>query len=185
MNKFALVAAVVVSASFASAQRAPTVSFLTSGSANNWTLDFNVTNNFLQGEGQLYFFGVRLETGRNIAGDPANGLWDSNAWTSWTNTAYGGSSIVYNNNWIDFSYPTGTIFEGTSMNGFRATYTGATAPTQVQFFAFAVGGTYGGNDNFNNQSNPGFEGVAGPVPEPASMAVLGLGAAALLRRRRK
>lgn len=175
-------AAAVVAAAFAGAQRMPSVSYAVSGSSGNWTLDFTLTSNFLSGEGDFYFFGVRLGSGRNIAGSPAN--WDPNSWTSWDNAAYGGSSTVYNNNWINFT-STGQVQPGQSLSGFQAVSTDAVAPTSVQWFAYAFNGTYGGNDNFNNPGNPGFEGVARAVPEPASMAALGLGVAALLRRRRK
>lgn len=181
-SKIGLVALVAAAAMAAQAQRAPTVSYTVSGSSGAYTLDFTVQNNFLSGEGDIYFFGVLLDTGRNIVGSPAS--WDPNAWTTWDNTPYGGSSTIYNNNWIDFASDSTDISPGASLSGFQAMYTGATAPTQVAFFAYAYQGTYGGNDYFNNPDNPGFEGMAAPVPEPATFALLGLGSLALIRRKR-
>jgi len=102
---------------------------------------------------------------------------------------------------------------GAVVNGL-ATYGTAGADTLVLAFSGTAGGispiTSSGNGIWNYQSGTGayaglvgsgtwsatyvfpgtlafttFAGDLAPVPEPASMAVLGLGAAALLRRRRK
>lgn len=157
------------------------VAYSVSGSAGNWTLDFSVTNNLNPADMDVYFFGVYLDTGRNIAGSPSG--FDPNVWSSWNNAPYGGSNIDYNNNWIDFTYA--NLLPGQTLSGFQALYTGASAPTSVNWFAFGFspsGGAFDGSGYFNNPTNPGFEGVA--VPVPASAAILGLGGLAAARRRR-
>lgn len=176
-TSLALIGTVLVSA-----QRMPTVTCDFSGESGNWTLDFTVTNNFQIGEGNLYFFGVYLPSGNDVLASPGN--WNPNAWTAWSNLPFGGSPLVYNNNWLDSSNAT-TIAPGASLGGFQARLTTEGVPIAVQWFAYASGGVYLGNDNFNNEDFPGFEGIINVVPEPASMAALGLGVAALLRRRRR
>lgn len=182
--RLAFLASAMVSAC-AFGQRAPNVSYTVAGSSGNWTLDFTVTSTFLPGEGNFYFFGVVLGSGRNIAGSPSG--WDPNTWTSWNNSAFGGSSTVYNNNWIDLTFGTGapSIAPGETLSGFQAISSDSVAPTSVNWFAYASEGTYTGTGNFNTATNPGFEGTATVVPEPATMAILGLGAAALASRRRR
>lgn len=160
------------------------VTYSVSGSAGNWVLDFSVSNNLNPSTMGIYFFGVELDTGRNIVGSPTN--FDPDAWSTWDNTGYGGSATIYNNNWIDFASNYTSILPGGSLAGFQAVYTGASAPTSVKFFAFAndpTGGQYNGTDNFNNQWNPGFEGIA-TVPAPASLGLMGLAGLAASRRRR-
>lgn len=174
-----MTALTITAMGLAAAQRIPTVTYNYDGLPGNWILDFKVQNNFNLGEGGIYFFGVRLETGRNIAGSPDT--WDGEMWAEWENSGYGGSTLVYNNNWINLH---ASIPEGESLSGFRARMTGESVPNSVPFFAYARGGTYLGNDHFYLDINPAFEGTAALVPEPASLAVLGLGFAALLRRRR-
>jgi len=174
--------ALALLATAAFAQRKPTVTYSVSGSAGAWDLNFNVQNNLLPGEGRIYFFGVYLDTGRDIQGTPAN--WDANTWTVWDNSGFGGSSTQYNNNWINLNFNGTDIGEGGSQSGYVARYSGANAPGSVRFFAYAFGGSYNGNDNFNSQGNPGWEGDA-VVPEPASMIALGAGLAAVAARRRR
>ncbi len=182
-TKLTLLAMTALVASFASAQRAPTVSYTVTGSAGAWDLNFSITNNFNAGEGLLYFFGVDAPTGRNIQASPNN--WDSEFWTDWDNSTYGGSSIHYNNNWI-VQNSANDLPEGSSASGFVVRTTDATAPSFMAYFVYAESGSYQGTDHFNSASNPGFEGIAfaNTVPEPTSIVVLSLGALALIRRRK-
>jgi hypothetical protein len=146
-----------------------------SGSAGDWTYDFSVTNN-LGGTNDIYFFGVLLST-RDIVGSP--GTFDPNTWTSWDNSPYGGSSTVYNNNWIDLSFD--SLEPGQTLSGFLVTQTTAAPQSPVSWFAFANGGTWTGGGNFNNDFNPGFEGTtsSSAVPEPSTWAMMALGFAGL------
>lgn len=170
----------------ATAMAAPNVTVALSGSSGNWTMDFSVENTLGVDNMDIYFFGVQLSA-RDITGSPTN--WDPNAWTAWDNAAYGGSSNVYNNNWINFS-GSNLVTNGSTISGFVAHSTDVDAPTSIRWFAYAFdftgsGAEYNGGDNFNSPQNPGFEGKIDVVPEPASMIALAVGGVALLRRRRK
>ncbi len=181
MNKFALVVLGAVVA--APAMAVPSVSYSVSGVSGNYILDFAVTNDMLGTDQGIYFFGVSLSN-RDIVGSPTN--YDPNSWTTWNNAGYGGSGTTYNNNWIAASY--GDLTPGNSLSGFQAHLTDVTAPTSVAYFLFSFSPTstpYLGGGNFHSNYNPGFEGVAQAVPEPMTMAALGLGLAGVLRRRRK
>jgi hypothetical protein len=169
------------------AQAGPiSVTYTVSGTSGDYTLDFTVSNNMTGFPSQdVYFFGVEL-SGRDIVGSPSAD-WNPNSWVSWNNTTFGGSSIVYNNNWIDFGY-TG-LLPGTSLSGFDVQISDAVAPTSVNWFAFAYSpddaDPYTGGGNFNSEENPGFEGVTGAVspnasaPEPAAGTLLLTGLAAI------
>ncbi|MFY9234123.1 MAG: PEP-CTERM sorting domain-containing protein [Fimbriimonadaceae bacterium] len=171
----------------ATAMAAPNVTVALSGSSGNWTMDFSVENTLGVNNMDIYFFGVQLSA-RDITGSPTT--WDPNTWTSWDNSGFGGSSTIYNNNWINFNNVNDLIQNGETVSGFVAHSTDTNAPTSIRWFAFAAdftgsGANYFGGDNFNSSSNPGFEGKIDVVPEPASMIALAVGGVALLRRRRK
>ncbi|MEA2552205.1 MAG: hypothetical protein QOJ65_381 [Fimbriimonadaceae bacterium] len=162
---------------------APLVTFTKTGSAGDWTLNLSVTNTLGIDDQKIYFFGVKLDD-RDIAGSPSG--WNPDSWIAWTNAPFGGSTEVYNNNWLS---PTeaDAIHNGDTLSGFLVHSTSTDAPTSVKWFAFSDGRTpYTGGDNFNATTNPGFEGVAGEaVPEPATALVLAgmIGLGALKRRR--
>lgn len=187
MKTLRLAAVAALSASvlaFSAASAAPIVTGSVTGSAGAWTHTFTVQNN-LGGTNNIYFFGVRMPNGTEVSA-PAG--WDPNQWPTWDNTGYGGSSTVYNNVWIRGS---GTGITPGSSGVFTVLENSATAMTGIQWFAYAVGGTYTGGDNFNTTSNPGFEGRIGnavaPVPEPSvwALMILGMGAVGGAMRRRQ
>ena len=72
-----------------------------------------------------------------------------------------------------------------TVSGFKVHCTDTSLSTDIKWFAYALGGTYNGGDNFGSSIAPGFEGTVNTVPEPASMVALGFGALALVRRRKK
>ena len=167
----------------AQAQRKPSVTYTVSGSTGNWTLDFMLKSNLAAGEGDLYFFGVIVPSGPHIVGSPAN--WDPNANSGWNNAHAGGSSKDYNNVWITPPGSFSVVTPGSSLSGFKVISTDATAPLSIDWFTYASGGTYGGNDYFNDRGNPGWEGTGTrAVPEPATFLSMGLGLMVLARKRR-
>lgn len=158
------------------------VGFATTGSPGDWTIDFLVMNNLAGGPDQaLYLFGVLLSV-PNVAGSPAN--YDPTLIGTWDNRSFGGSSLQYNNVWVDGS--TSHLLPGTFLWGFQVRVPDAVAPVSIPWFAFTVGNApYLGGGNFNDPSNPGFEGSASPVPEPGLglLPAAALGGFLLVRRR--
>lgn len=178
----ALLLAVAVLLMSVPAMAAPAVSYNVSGSSNNWTLDFSVTNTLGDGN-EIYFFGVQLPA-RNITASPTG--WNPDIWPSWDNTGYGGSSIVYNNVWIR-SGSQYAILNGQTLSGFEVLVASTAAPTSVPWFAYSTG-DYTGNDYFHSRGNPGFEGTAGAgnaVPLPGALLLLGPGLVGLVGIKRR
>ena len=168
----------------AKADSIPTVAYTVTGSSGDWTLDFTVTDNTDQ---NLYFLPATDQTATPTG-------WQEFG-SDWNNSAEGGSSTEYNNNWINSDTGTGNVTPGNFLSGFDALVTTPIAPTSVQFFVYGCDATFGrgspecggsaytGGGNFYGVHNPGFEGIAtnaSTVPEPRLvtmvlvMAVFGL-----------
>ena len=155
-----------------------------SGSSGDYLLDFTFYNNTNDPSLYLYFMGVALPDGEVGApgayGDDYG--WDGFNPSTWLGY---GPNVSYDSTWIGSP----GIYPGQSLGGFDILYTGATAPTSVDWFAYGLDPTY----SYDGQGsptpyptytwNPGFFGASvAAVPGPAAALSFGLLA---LRRRRK
>ena len=164
------------------------VTYAVSGSPGAWDLNFTVANNMTGGpEQDIYQFGVQLSV-PGIIGSPTG--YDPNAIPlPWTNFFYGGSSIYYNNVWLDF-FDFNHLLSGTSLSGFIVEVTDDIAPAVVPWFAYAYPSSfdpaelYAGPGAFAVDASfgAGFEGTASPEPSTLGLLVIGLGIGVFLRR---
>jgi hypothetical protein len=169
--------------------QAPTVSYTVSGTPGDYTSDFTIQNNMSPTPTpaqNLYLFGVDLGTTDTIIASPA--AFYDNGQGLWNNLSGGGSDENYNDTWTSPLYS--GVDAGQSQSGFDALYTGSTAPTSVDWFAYTFSPyvPYTGGGNFYTDLNPGFEGTVS-VPEPNTgstfvLSCLGLTALEGLRRKR-
>jgi hypothetical protein len=187
----ALVGVVFAACSVASAG-AIDVTYAVSGSPGAWDLNFTVANNMTVGPTQdIYQFGVQLSV-PDIIGSPTG--YDPNSPHASLPFFNGGSTILYNNVWVDF-VDFNHLLSGTSLSGFIVEVPDAVAPTEVPWFAYAYPSSfdpadlYAGSGAFavSEVFGAGFEGVASPdiaSPEPSTLGllVIGLGIGVFLRR---
>jgi hypothetical protein len=169
----------------------PIVAGSLSGSSGDWTIDFSVTNT-LGDSNDIYFFGVAINNefpNSTITGTPTG--WSANQPSVlWNNLATGGSSTQYNDNWIDQNdNDSNAIKPGQTLSGFMVHDTEVNAPFSELWFAYAIGGTYTGGDNFHTSTNPGFQGLVSQrfgstVPLPSSLLLFGPGLVGLAAMRR-
>jgi hypothetical protein len=153
------------------------VSYAVSGSPGNWLVDVTFTNNlgYLGPNYEIYFLGIQLPS-TDIVNSPSPFASANNPWGPLP------SGTTYNNNWcvdacINRTFGLG-ILPGQTVSGFEALDTDLSAPTSIQWFAYAF--------NDGGPGNPGFEGIAGtPLPAALPLFATGLGALGLLGWRRK
>jgi len=138
----------------------------------------------------------------SISGANAGAAASSRMWPGVNNGGQGGTFLSYNINYAvsglapTLDGMTGWMADSSSRGSLSGSFTGifentsASVPANNGFYVFDVnlfdsGSTYAEDNlgSLNGAFAPSF--FAAPVPEPASMAVLGLGAVALLRRRKK
>jgi hypothetical protein len=153
----------------------PVITYTSSGTPGNYTLDFTVNNSMPGTEGfDIYFFGV-LVNGQ-VSGSPS-GYYSSYYSTIHTVEITGpASNWQFNNTWIDPTYS--ALPTGRTLSEFDVSDADQNAPTSVQYFAIgydgAVAYTGSGNENLSSPSNPPlFVGYAlAAVPEPATFPLI-------------
>jgi hypothetical protein len=132
------------------------VSYTVSGSTGNWTLDFSVTDNLIGTDQGFYFFGVSLSSDNNTGSPTDYGPWTPQESAPWSNTELGGSSVLYNDTWVDDG---NSAPPGTTTSGFEVTISDAVAPTAVGWYVFTTGGIPYCYTPLDCTLNPGFEGA--------------------------
>ena len=181
----ALLTAALVGAAGVAAAAPVEASYTLTGTAGDWTLDFDVSNDLVGSDQSIYFFGVAVDGG-TVTHSPQS--FNSATYPTWSyNANYGGSSLTYNAVWFSGGH---VILSGDNLDGFLVHSDAVDAPTSVNWFAFSSGSEYTGGGNFNTGFSPGWEGVATAqvtvVPEPANIALLlaGIGISVFAARRR-
>ena len=146
----------------ANAQRAPTVTCTAVAHDGFYILDFTVKNRFLEGEGSILVFGVRLNNGMGVAETPQVPQYDWEMNPNFFNPLdQGGPNVTFNNLWN--AWPS-SLVPGSSLGGFKSVLYSSRLPATVTWFAQAQGGTYNGNDiTFGSPPYPAFVGETIPV----------------------
>lgn len=178
--KSLLVSFVIAFGSASLAQATPvSASYTTSGSAGNWTYDLTLTNN--TGNQYLYFVGADVAGGKS-SGTPSDFS---------LNSPYAFGDVSYSAAWIGVAAK--PLPPSTTLSGFKITSTAQTAQASINMFAYGhnYGIAYEGSDYLGGlPTRPVFaftaqRVVSTDVPEPASLALLGLGLAAICVGRRR
>jgi hypothetical protein len=179
---FALIVSIGVLSGFVNSvfAQAPSESYTVTGAPGNYTLDFTFNNNMNPATYpgmDLYGIGIYLPSS-SISANPG----DFVDFGTFNPSIFGGPNINYNDVWID---PTQSDLEpGNSFSGFEVTYTGATAPTSVDFFTALMSpdfvDAYTGGDNFNTENNPGFAGTITSASAPDAASTIELLGAAMM-----
>jgi hypothetical protein len=164
-----------------SAENLGSVSLQPSATANYFQTIYQWGNNVSTASAFNANIGHFASTGGTIVFDSPGAAWTNltlNHWYHQTVSWDFASGLITDTTLRDITaggstndfQPTGWYLSGGANNSL-----GLAAPTDVRFFASGGAGDIMGYDNLN----------VAPVPEPATMAVLGIGALALIRRRRK
>jgi hypothetical protein len=161
----------------------PVISYTTSGTPGNYTLDFTINNTTPGTQGfNIYFLGVLVNGVTSASPSGYNSShYDIIHTVEVTGPAY---DWPFNNTWIDPTYT--ALPTGMTLSGFEVSDTDQSAPTSVQYFAFGYGAgmayTGPGNENLSSPNNsPLFVGTAVmAVPEPATISIIMCASLALL-----
>jgi len=147
---------------------------LPNGGGNNYAVNATATILVEPGNGGLWTFGVNSDDGFRLTIEDALGVVAFSSFAGQAGTAIVDGSLVFpNSRGVDDSLGTISLPDGTYDLTLRYWEGGGGAAVEL-YYAPGV------HDTFNGAFD-----LLRPVPEPATLALLGLGALALVRRRRR